>query len=636
MPDTLSNTVVHQQSAPCRPRTRAPYCIALLVGFAVWLARPARLVDGVWSDLWLANQRLAAGPDVVIVNITENDILMHGRDRLSRTYIAQSLQRLAEAQAARVVLDCNLAGDLSAEEEMALLAAADALDVDRLALGYEPIAELRPKKSLLKRVSTVDLRLVADSDGRFRRLLNPLGTQFGDPALWLASGRNEPGETPFDLRIDPNSFRTVTLGDLHEPNFDLASLGGKRVVVSMARTLGKSRANLPVHGMVDRGSLVAMATQAHLTGFPARERLSHWLGAGGCFSCLWAGFWIGSRARTVAKTLGCFSALSSACILASVCCMFTLGGRTEPSTATLVALSGLTTALAYRLGIADLASGFLAGNMSPEEVWIWRTKADSTRPVLLLNAAGNVKRANQQAREAFGLAVTESKTGPSELALLCMPGLGQRARRLVRGAVNDRVWDLEWPHDSIPLVVFHDVTITVAQREELHRRLHTDPLTGALNRAGFEAQLNRLDRSGSRDYAVLFLDMNGFKEVNDVHGHDVGDALLNATAARFSAVLAGEDYLARMGGDEFAVLLEGRQTYQSLRLVCSKLEAALDDPVDVGVAVVKVGVAVGCGVPLGEHDKPADVVRRADAAMYARKAQIKGARPPVEPLESVC
>jgi diguanylate cyclase (GGDEF)-like protein len=173
------------------------------------------------------------------------------------------------------------------------------------------------------------------------------------------------------------------------------------------------------------------------------------------------------------------------------------------------------------------------------------------------------------------------------------------------------------------LVVFRDVTFRFEQRDALQKKLVTDPLTGILNRTGFEAALERITQSARQDYAILFMDMNGFKEVNDVHGHEAGDALLKAAATRFSSMLRKQDTLARLGGDEFVVLLEGELSQETLRRLCAKLEASLEAPIDLGSVIVNVGVAVGYGSPAGVHDRPAEVLRRADAAMYARKAEIK-------------
>ena len=128
----------------------------------------------------------------------------------------------------------------------------------------------------------------------------------------------------------------------------------------------------------------------------------------------------------------------------------------------------------------------------------------------------------------------------------------------------------------------------------------------------------------SQGYAILFLDMNGFKEVNDTHGHEAGDILLKEAAARFSSVIRKADLLARLGGDEFAILLEGNLTADLLRQLRSKLETSLVPPIRIGPTQVRVGVAVGWALACDPHESSEEVLRRADAAMYARKAELKG------------
>jgi diguanylate cyclase (GGDEF)-like protein len=149
-----------------------------------------------------------------------------------------------------------------------------------------------------------------------------------------------------------------------------------------------------------------------------------------------------------------------------------------------------------------------------------------------------------------------------------------------------------------------------------------DPLTGLANRAHFEESLARAAARAGRSgnlMALLYVDLDGFKLANDALGHDGGDALLKAIAARFAAQVRGGDTLARIGGDEFAVILENLLTADSAAVVARKLVAALEAPILVGHEEVRVGASVGIAFRPTDGVAPGDLVRAADRAMYAAK-----------------
>ena len=152
----------------------------------------------------------------------------------------------------------------------------------------------------------------------------------------------------------------------------------------------------------------------------------------------------------------------------------------------------------------------------------------------------------------------------------------------------------------------------------LTERAVRDPLTGLANRALLEERLRsslaRDARSGESTGA-LFLDLDGFKEVNDRHGHAVGDAVLRTVAERLTAGVRPSDTVARIGGDEFVVLVESASE-AALDALVTRLTASLQQPVTVSGLDVTVGVSVGMALsPRGEAD-PHGLLAQADARMY--------------------
>jgi len=166
------------------------------------------------------------------------------------------------------------------------------------------------------------------------------------------------------------------------------------------------------------------------------------------------------------------------------------------------------------------------------------------------------------------------------------------------------------------------------QRSDLQaRQARRDPLTGLPNRAEFfeclGAATTRARSQGSR-VAVLFMDLDGFKHVNDTLGHHVGDELLRAVSGRLRGAVRQDDVVARLGGDEFAVLVEGIDGAMAAERLAAHLCGALGAPFSVRGRMVAVRSSIG--IALGPHpsDDPQLLLRDADVAMYRAKADRPG------------
>jgi diguanylate cyclase (GGDEF)-like protein len=150
-----------------------------------------------------------------------------------------------------------------------------------------------------------------------------------------------------------------------------------------------------------------------------------------------------------------------------------------------------------------------------------------------------------------------------------------------------------------------------------------DPLTGLPNRAllddRLEQALARAKRSG-RSIAVMLADLDRFKAINDTYGHPVGDQMLKAISSRMTDCLRSADTLARVGGDEFVIILEELQDHSDASGVADKLIAAACRAVDLPQGRMQVGVCIGIAFsPLHGGDSRS-LIRHADDAMYAAKA----------------
>lgn len=172
------------------------------------------------------------------------------------------------------------------------------------------------------------------------------------------------------------------------------------------------------------------------------------------------------------------------------------------------------------------------------------------------------------------------------------------------------------------VTVFSDISLLKVSQERLEYLAHHDVLTGLPNRLLFrdrlEHAIRRADRAGSK-LAVLFLDLDRFKHVNDSLGHTVGDALLREVATRLRKLLRRDDTLARLGGDEFTVLLEGLRQGKDAALLADKLIQALGEPFQIQNYELLVGASIGISIYPQDAQSVESLLRNADTAMYRAK-----------------
>lgn len=176
-------------------------------------------------------------------------------------------------------------------------------------------------------------------------------------------------------------------------------------------------------------------------------------------------------------------------------------------------------------------------------------------------------------------------------------------------------------HTIALLGLYEDITDRKRMENKLRELAHYDTLTGLVNRAFFLSQLERAisDRRHRRaPLALMYFDIDHFKDINDSYGHDAGDALLRAFAARVTETVREHDFFARLGGDEFALMLEDLPDPGEAERIASKLVEAVRRPFVIGEGVLAITTSIG--VSYLEPDMCADdLVRRADQAMYGAK-----------------
>jgi diguanylate cyclase (GGDEF)-like protein len=159
-------------------------------------------------------------------------------------------------------------------------------------------------------------------------------------------------------------------------------------------------------------------------------------------------------------------------------------------------------------------------------------------------------------------------------------------------------------------------------QDELFRRAHFDPLTELPNRVLFEDRLQQAVALAGRrksNVGVLCIDLDGFKQVNDGHGHHVGDGLLQQVAGRLTSTLRQTDTIARMGGDEFAVVVHDTRNGEGVAKICDVLVRLLAEPYTIGSTIVRTTASIGAALFPADGASCTELRRHADLAMYRAK-----------------
>ncbi|BAZ20255.1 response regulator receiver modulated diguanylate cyclase with PAS/PAC sensor [Kalymmatonema gypsitolerans NIES-4073] len=177
------------------------------------------------------------------------------------------------------------------------------------------------------------------------------------------------------------------------------------------------------------------------------------------------------------------------------------------------------------------------------------------------------------------------------------------------------------------VLVFQDITQRKLIEAQLVRNAFYDALTGLPNRVLFLERLTQVFERGKRRnndrYAVLFLDLDGFKKINDSFGHSVGDDLLMEVARRLESCLRSGDTVARFGGDEFAILIEDIKDVTDATNVAKRIQESLKLPLELKEHEILIAASIGIALNSSSYEQPENLLRDADMAMYHAKQQGK-------------
>lgn len=190
--------------------------------------------------------------------------------------------------------------------------------------------------------------------------------------------------------------------------------------------------------------------------------------------------------------------------------------------------------------------------------------------------------------------------------------------------IDARTETLALGDDWYGQLIAWDVTKQADEQQEMAYRATHDGLTGLSNEAAamgyLSSSLRHLKSDRSRSVAVIYLDLNGFKRINDTHGHQVGDRILRYAASRLDSVTRAGDLAARLHGDEFLVVCTVRNTIHAAHIV-DRVRAALSEPYDVDGTVLRAPASIGVAVAVDPATRADALVQCADQRMYTDKRQ---------------
>ena len=267
--------------------------------------------------------------------------------------------------------------------------------------------------------------------------------------------------------------------------------------------------------------------------------------------------------------------------------------------------------------------------------------ADSSQEALfMVSAHGKVIQANMAAETMLGIP-RDDMPGADIIDILQLDDLGNFTDGEDR-LLGEHVLHMPGGHDvtveiTIRAMQNSEARFTVFAVRDLTRRLrqeakvralaYRDTLTGLPNRTAFNMTLEAAIRDkpyACSDLAVLIIDVDEFKEVNDQFGHATGDSLLKVAGRRISSCLSPSDMVARLGGDEFAIILRGRASIHQIKWTANKILKAFATPITLGTRTLSMGASIGIAMAEPEATGTARVLTAADRALYAAKEAGRG------------
>ena len=609
-------------------------------------------LESIAADARAGLMRHAVPSDIVIVGLDPRSLSELSSWPWPRRYHARALRTLLLAEPRAIFIDIDFSSssnptdDGLLEEAFAGHGSIPAVLPEffqPLTGADDQVLVTRPLERLARHATLASVNLEPDADGLVRRV----------PLAWRVDGLSQPsvvaalalGPLPHDQRyltltdygISPESFTFVSYADVLAGRVPARTFTGKTVLVGATAIELHDLVSVPVYRSLPGIVVQALALQTlRMGGLRAAPN-------GICLPALllWTLalvvlFGAQSWRRNLVALAG--AALLLVALQLWAYTVYRVVIEVVPPALALVAAFAVATlrsldeqtlrAIAYSLGLHR------------RDALLRSIVESSTDCILCIDARGRIQTANPAAGRLLGVApealrgtyigchlpALVARGAPDPAAVLeslsgtlCEWEARTAADRLIpveiafaRAGIND---------ERLYTAIIRDISERKAQQRELEFRATHDPLTGLPNRAALDARLERLlsTASESAPLALLMLDLCRFKEVNDTLGHSVGDRVLQEVAQRFVTTVGDRGLVARIGGDEFTVVVHDAADPREVERLAEGLAESLRASIDLGGVSIDVGVSTGIAFyPLDARDAQT-LLRHADVAMYLAK-----------------
>jgi diguanylate cyclase (GGDEF)-like protein/PAS domain S-box-containing protein len=580
--------------------------------------------------------------DVLVITIDARSLRALNRWPWSREVHARLIERLDAAQPRAVFVDVDFSvgsGDPAADAALAraLQAPRDyplilpAFWQNAGAPGAAGRVLTQPLPAFAENTHTGLVNIFPGAGGLVRDIVHRdrFGNRDYHSTGALLAGRTDlPLATalPIDFTISPGSFAYASYVDVLEGAVPAAAVRGKTVLVGASAVELGDNVPVPLHHTLPGVVLQALSYETLRQGVPVT--VPWWVTALGL--ALWLAVWMlrlerGWRLQLVLCGAGVVTLLGLALLLQG------RFGVLLPVGAPLVMivislLTGLV-ATADRQAVLALLARVRLVRQQALISGVLRASIDG---ILVVDSDGRIRDANPASAALFGIdrqALVGRSLASFLPALARSGGLtpGRRELRLTRGdggcPVELSISPVEDAGGQLTVIV-RDVTERQRQQALLRHQAAHDPLTGLPNRTLLGRMLERLPKQGAA--ALFMLDLDGFKQVNDTLGHRAGDEVLRHLGRRLRESLPRDVRVFRIGGDEFAVLINGHQRRERLSALARSIVERVRAPVDCGDNQLELGASIGIALFPTHASDGGGLLQCADVAMYTAKGQRTG------------
>ncbi len=625
--------------------------LAALLGFTLtlvlYLSGALQNFDNSITALYFKLSRHTVASDLVLVEIDSYSIKQLKLWPWPRSYHARVLERLQESGANKIFFDVDFSAPSAAGEDAEFARALGTFAPGQVMLPIflqytssqtnRKLSLTQPLPLFTDHVTPVSVNLKPDPDGLVRRI--KLFSRFADvdlytaPALLHGKDINDTDTMLIDFSIDPGSFRHISYADLYSGNYPHELFADKHVIVGATALELSDQIPVPVYQSLPGPVLQALAYQTLIAG----------------------------KLKNIGKPV-----VVLLVALMQLCIMYLLM-KISWRTGLVIAVSA--TAGWLMLGQQLLIRGLLL-DTSPLLIFPWlsfvfmqlaridqqalrllrqrmrllrqealmATVVENTGDgILTLDEKGVIKSINPAAQKMFGYTGQSPLNKSISKLIPVLVNSGDFAEGYCGGGLcedqgrhlSNELFPIEFSVNRLQLVdhklytVFvRDITERKARQMELSFQATHDSLTGLFNRAALKERLHKAVQDyqdSQHPAALLFIDLDRFKEINDTLGHGAGDRILHELGERLEGLQSDDVFVARIGGDEFGVLLAGQKGAQQAERMANALVTLIKKPFVAEAMSLQVQASIGIAY-LPEHTQiDEELMMFADVAMYQAK-----------------